>query len=55
MMAFDDLFLTNLREAIAAKAKEAGVNVQFEDAQGDIGKQLSQIQTSLPRRLTQSW
>jgi inositol transport system substrate-binding protein len=31
MAFFDDLFLTNLREAIAAKAKEASVNVQFED------------------------
>jgi inositol transport system substrate-binding protein len=50
MMAFDDLFLTNLRGAIAAKAKEAGVNVQFEDAQGDIGKQLSQIQNFIAKK-----
>ena len=51
MMAFDDLFLTNLRGAIAAKAKEAGVNVQFEDAQGDIGKQLNQIQNFIAKKV----
>ena len=51
MAFFDDLFLTNLREAIAAKAKEAGVNVQFEDAQGDIGKQLSQIQNFIAKKV----
>lgn len=44
MAYFDDLFLTNLREAMAAEAKDLGVNIQFEDAQGDIGKQLGQIQ-----------
>ena len=44
MAYFDDLFLTNLREAMSAQAKQAGVKLQFEDAQGDIGKQLSQIQ-----------
>ena len=51
MMAFDDLFLTNLRGAIAANAKEAGLNVQFEDAQGDIGKQLSQIQNFIAKKV----
>jgi len=44
MAYFDDLFLTNLREAMAAEAKDLGVNIHFEDAQGDIGKQLGQIQ-----------
>ncbi len=51
MMAFDDLFLTNLRGAIATKAKEAGVNVQFADAQTDIGKQLSQIQNFITQKV----
>jgi inositol transport system substrate-binding protein len=51
LMAFDDLFLTNLREAIAAKAKEAGVKVQFEDGQRDIGKQLSQIQNFIAQKV----
>ncbi len=44
MAQFDDRFLTNLRQAIQARADELGVNIQFEDAQADIGRQLSQIQ-----------
>ena len=55
MAYFDDLFLTNLREAMTAQAKETKVNLQFEDAQGDIGKQLSQYKTSLPRRSMRLW
>src|SRR5262245_29948902 len=51
MMAFDDLFLTNLRGALAARAKEAGMNVQFADAQTDIGKQLSQIQNYISQKV----
>ena len=51
MMAFDDLFLTNLREAMAAKGKEAGVKFQFEDGQRDIGKQLSQIQNFIAQKV----
>jgi inositol transport system substrate-binding protein len=51
MMAFDDLFLTNLREAMAAKAKDAGMNLQFQDAQTDIGKQLSQIQNFISQKV----
>ena len=51
MAHFDLLFLTNLREAMAARAKEAGVKLQFEDAQGDIGKQLSQIQTFVDQKV----
>lgn len=45
MAHFDDNFLTILRNAMTAEAKTLGtVDIQFEDAQGDIGKQLSQIQ-----------
>jgi inositol transport system substrate-binding protein len=44
MAHFDDNFLTILRKAMATEAKARGVDIQFEDAQGDIGKQLSQIQ-----------
>jgi inositol transport system substrate-binding protein len=51
MAYFDDLFLTNLREAMAATAKEKGVKLQFEDAQGDIGKQLSQIQNFIAQKV----
>jgi len=44
MAYFDDNFLTSVRNAMAKEAKAEGVQIQFEDAQGDIGKQLSQIQ-----------
>jgi hypothetical protein len=43
LSSFDHLFLVTVREAMTAKAKELGVDIQFEDAQGDIGKQLNQI------------
>jgi inositol transport system substrate-binding protein len=51
MAHFDLLFLTNLREAMAARAKETGVKLQFEDAQGNIGKQFSQIQTFVAQKV----
>jgi ABC-type sugar transport system substrate-binding protein len=44
MAYFDDNWLTNVRNAIDKEAKADGVQVQYEDAQGDIGKQLSQMQ-----------
>ena len=44
MANFDDRWLANLREAMQARAKEINVRIQFQDAQEDIGKQLSQIQ-----------
>jgi len=46
MAHFDDNFLTLLRVAMADHAATLpGVELQFTDAQGDVGKQLSQIQT----------
>ena len=45
MATFDDAFLTDLRGKIEAHARELdGVEVQIEDAQNDVGRQLSQIQ-----------
>jgi inositol transport system substrate-binding protein len=45
MAHFDDNFLTILRTAMAAYAETLrGVVLQFTDAQGDVGRQLSQIQ-----------
>lgn len=42
MALFDDNFLTTLRQAIGDHAKsKPGVQVQFQDAQGDVGKQIS--------------
>jgi inositol transport system substrate-binding protein len=44
MALFDDNFLTNLREAMAEHAKSVpDLQIQFQDAQGDIGRQLSQL------------
>ena len=47
----DDLFLTNLRGAMEQRAKELGVKIQFEHAQGDIGKQLNQIQNFAAQKM----
>ncbi|HEY5812503.1 MAG TPA: sugar ABC transporter substrate-binding protein [Terrimicrobiaceae bacterium] len=47
----DDLFLTTLREAMEQRAKELGVKIQFEHAQGDIGKQLNQIQNFAAQKM----
>jgi len=45
MAHFDDNFLTILRTAMTDYAKTLpGVALQFADAQGDVGRQLSQIQ-----------
>ncbi len=45
MAHFDDNFLTILRTAMTDYAKTLpGVALQFTDAQGDVGKQLSQIE-----------
>ena len=45
MALFDDNFLTNVREAMAAQAKTMpGVKIKFEDAQADIGRQINQVQ-----------
>ena len=45
LSAFEHQFLVKVREAMEEKAKELGVEIQFVEAQGDIGKQLNQIQT----------
>ncbi len=43
MALFDDNFLTVLRNGIQSYADEQGVDVQIEDAQNDVAKQLDQI------------
>jgi inositol transport system substrate-binding protein len=45
LSAFEHQFLVKVREAMEEKAKELGVQIQFVEAQGDIGKQLNEIQT----------
>ena len=45
MGTFDDNFMTLVRNAMIARAGEiGGVEVQVEDAQNEVGKQLNQIQ-----------
>ena len=44
MSAFDDNFLTVLRNGMQEYANGKGVALQVEDAQNDVGKQLNQIQ-----------
>jgi inositol transport system substrate-binding protein len=43
MALFDDNFLTVLRNGIDSQSKDMGVEVQIEDAQNDVAKQLDQI------------
>lgn len=41
---FNDNFLTLLREAMSENAEKAGAKLQFEDAQMDVSRQLSQVE-----------
>ena len=43
MARFDDNFLTVLRNGMVENAPELGVDLQVEDAQNDVAKQLDQI------------
>ena len=43
MALFDDNFLTVLRNGIQKYADDNGIEVQIEDAQNDVAKQLDQI------------
>jgi inositol transport system substrate-binding protein len=45
MAMFDDTFMTNIRQAMSEYAGSLkDVNLQFEDAQADIGRQINQVQ-----------
>jgi inositol transport system substrate-binding protein len=44
LFSFDDLFLSVLRNNIESSAKDAGIELQLEDAKNEIGVQLNQIQ-----------
>ena len=50
LSAFEHQFLVKIRQAMEEKAKELGVQIQFVEAQGDIGKQLNQIQTFISQK-----
>jgi len=53
MSQFDDTWLTYLREAMGSKAKSLpeGVSLQFEDARGDVVKQLSQVESFISQKV----
>lgn len=52
MALFDDNFLTVLRNGMKTHAASLpDVNVQFEDAQNDVGKQLNQIQNFIAQKV----
>ena len=44
MASYDDQFLTSVRAAMSARAKELNVKIQFESAHDDVGAQLDQMQ-----------
>ena len=48
---FDENFLTLIINAIKAEAEKTGAQVQFEDAQGDTQKQISQVQNFAARHV----
>ena len=48
---FDENFLTLIINAIKAEADKTGTQVQFEDAQGDTQKQISQVQNFAARHV----
>lgn len=45
MAYFDQNFLTIIRQSIDKEAKARGLDVQFEDARGDVGRQTDQVQS----------
>ena len=52
MSAFDDNFLTVVRNSMKSHAaSQKDVSIQFEDAQNDIGKQLSQVQNFIAQKV----
>jgi inositol transport system substrate-binding protein len=51
MALFDDNFLTAVRESMQARAQQQRAAIQFEDAQSDIGRQLSQIENFIAQRV----
>lgn len=51
MGAFDDTFLTILRNGISESAKKASVTVQIEDGRNDVATQLSQIQNMIAQKV----
>ncbi|HUI61153.1 MAG TPA: sugar ABC transporter substrate-binding protein [Steroidobacteraceae bacterium] len=51
MALFDDNFLTAVRTSMKVQAQQLNAAIQFEDAQGDVGRQLNQIQNFIAQRV----
>lgn len=52
MALFDDNFLTAVRQAMSKHAASVpGLQMQFQDAQGDVGKQLSEVQNFISQKV----
>jgi inositol transport system substrate-binding protein len=51
MALFDDNFLTEVRASMQARAQQLHAAIQFEDAGGDIGRQLSQVENFIAQRV----
>ena len=52
MALFDDNFLTAVRQAMSTHAASVpGLQMQFQDAQGDVGKQLSEVQNFISQKV----
>lgn len=52
MAQFDDNFLTILRNGMQKRGQELkGVSLQFEDARGDVGRQLGQVESFVAQKV----
>jgi len=51
MALFDDNFLTVVRASMKTRAQQLNVDIQFEDAQNDIGRQLNQVQNFIAQKV----
>lgn len=52
MALFDDNFLTAVRQSMSQHAQSVpGLRMQFQDAQGDVGKQLSEVQNFISQKV----
>jgi len=47
----DDNFMTYVRNGLEAAAKQEGVQIQFEDAQGDVVRQLNQVEGFISQKV----
>lgn len=52
LSSFDNNFLTMVRHAMAEEGKSTkGIELQFEDAQNDVGRQISQVQNFVAQKV----